>query len=986
VRADKQYVFASFRLDPVNQQLWCGKDEIVLRRKTFEVLQYLLEHPGQLVTKTALLDAIWPDVSVSDSMPAICVAELRKILNDDAGTPRFIQTVYGQGYRFIAKVTSCAGSGAFTIGFHRPAPEQIVVGREAELALMGAWFEKVLGGERRVIFVSGEPGIGKTTFLRTFLNSIDTDAAIQISHGQCIEQYGPAEPYMPVLEALTRFRRQPGGERLIDIVQRFAPNWRTQMPELIGETEPLRPPDTVQGLPQQRMLREMAQVLEALANEFPLVLLLEDLHWSDLSTLELIATVARRSEPAHLLIVSTYRPVEMLTREHPLRTMKGELEMHRQSEELRLKLLSEKDVVDYLTKRFAQETLGGNRINQSFVKGASFDRAALSVHHRTEGNPLLMVNVVDYLVEHGLLLDLSNTEAPRGIAELVEANLERLDPDQQAVLEAASVAGVSFSAVEVAAALKRQADEIEECCTRFARREQFVRADGSCEWPDGTVTERFCFHHALYRDVLYGRVAAGRRAEFHRRIAGRKEHSYGAQAGEIAAELGHHYRYANEKHKAIEYLARSAQQAMERSAQADAFATLSAALDLLRDVPETAERVQREVQLQLALAAALFALRGGAAPEVEKAYEHVRVLAQRTGDRRELFHALFGLWIVHYQRGELPKAYELGEELLRRAQSANDPTQLLYAHMALGDCSVWMGKLFQAREHFEAGIAFFNDETLPVLGGVDPKVNCLSYSAHVLLLLGYPDQALERSEQARAYARTSSNPYIVAYAESLAGRFHHARQDPHATQEAAAHLHAVSEELGFSYWLAQATCEGGGAIAALGDHEAGIKEIERGLVAFRVTGAKYVRPPYLCLLAESCCNAGRINEGLSALEEAFVAVKGGGWPEMYQLKGELLLRQSDTRAAEAQKCFERAIELSRTAGAKLLELGATTSLARLLAHQGRRDEARDLLAEIYGWFSEGFGSKDLTEAKALLDGFEKRPVSVSRSAKRQRAV
>jgi DNA-binding winged helix-turn-helix (wHTH) protein len=335
VLAEKHYLFAPFCLDPVNQQLWCGKDAVVLRRKTFEVLRYLLEHSGHLVTKKALFDAVWPDVSVSDSMPAICVAELRKILNDDAGTPRFIQTVYGQGYRFIANVTSTAATGAVTLGLRHPAAEQIVVGREAELALMGGWFEQVLGGERRVIFVSGEPGIGKTTFLRAFLDSIRTDASIKVGHGQCIEQYGLAEPYMPVLEALMRFRRQPGGERLIEIVRRFAPNWRTQMPELIGETGPQPSPGVVQGLTQQRMLREMAQVLEALANDFPLVLFLEDLHWSDLSTLELIATVARRNEPAHLLIVSTYRPVEMLTREHPLRTMKAELEMHRQCEELR---------------------------------------------------------------------------------------------------------------------------------------------------------------------------------------------------------------------------------------------------------------------------------------------------------------------------------------------------------------------------------------------------------------------------------------------------------------------------------------------------------------------------------------------------------------------------------------------------------------------------------------------------------------------------
>ena len=1004
--AAKQHLFASFRLDPINEQLWSGEKEISLRRKTFEVLRYLVENPAQLVTKTALLDALWPQVIVTDSMPTICVGELRRALGDDVRSPRFIETVHGRGYRFIANVTTAAASDlAVNPQSRHCVPERNVVGREAELEVLGRWFSQVLEGERRVVFVAGEPGIGKTTFVRAFLDSIGQEGTARIGRGQCIEQYGAAEPYMPVLEALTRLLRDRGGECLLEVLHRLAPTWIAQMPELLSEAERQPSQRDVQGLTQQRMLREMAQALEALTADLPLVLFLEDLHWSDFSTLELIAMIARRTETARLLIIGTYRPVEMLRGEHPLRSMKGELELHRQCEELWLKLLCEKDIADYLTKRFAESTPGGAReprlgaagrkpernrrgsraqgsaSEPRSVSGAvnnerPFERVASMIHDRTDGNPLFMVNVVDFLVEHGSLLDPGKIEPPSSIVQMIECNLERLDSDEQAVLEGASVVGAKFSAAAVAAALGRPLSEIEACCTRLSRHEQFVQTQGVSEWPDGTVAETFRFHHALYGDVLYGRIAAAHLVELHRRIAEREESAYGERAGEIAAELAHHCRRANNKSKAIEYLGRAGQQAIQRSAQADAIGSLTAAIDLLQSLPDSPDRIQRELNLQLALAAALFAVKGGAAREVEEAYDRVRTLCQQD-NWRELFHALFGLWIVHYQRGELQMAYDVGGELLRRARSANDPALLLYAQVALGDSSTMMGKLLQAREHFETGIALYNGEPHQLLGGVDPGINCLSYLALVLLALGYPDQALERSNQALASARALGNPYTLAYAESLAGRFHQARRDPLATREVADHLHAVSAELGFSYWLAQATCERGGAMAALGCHEEGIAQIEQGLVAFRPTGAKYMRPPYLCLLAEACCTAGRADQGLNALKEAFAAVNEHGSPEMYQLKGELLLRQDASNAAEAEDCFRRTIEIARNLSLKCWELRATTSLARLLATHGRRDEARKMLAEVYRWFSEGFDTLTLKEAKGLLDQLNQEPSSLA---------
>jgi predicted ATPase len=573
----------------VKAQLWRGDQEIGLRRKTFDVLLYLVDHPGQLVTKGALLDAIWAEVSVSDSMPANCVVELRKALDDQARTPRFIETVHGRGYRFVAKVTTAAPAETIRKPQSVPkSPKLIMVGREDELAQLRSWYSHVLEGQRRVVFVAGEAGIGKTTFVQAFLDSVAEEGTGRLGRGQCVEQYGAGEPYMPVLEALSRLGLEPGGERVIELLRKFAPTWLAQMPSLLDDTDNQRLQTAAQGVTQQRMLREMAQALEALAAEAPLVLLLEDLHWGDFSTLELISATARRSEPARLLIVGTYRPVE-LANNHPLRTMKQELELHRYCEESRLKLLNEEGVAGYLAKRFSSN--GSRR----------FDSLAPVIHERTDGNPLFMVNVVDYLVDAGLLsneasvaksaetLRADRFDAPRSIRQMIERNLERLKPEEQTVLEGASVAGAEFSAAAVA--LERPQTEVEACCTRLSRHEQFVTGQGPIAWPDGTVAAGFRFDHALYQEVLYSRLPAGHRVQLHRLIAVREETGYGERAAEVATELAHHYCCAYDRNKAIQYFQLAGERAAARGAVVEAEGHYRRALELLGELPKPASAI-----------------------------------------------------------------------------------------------------------------------------------------------------------------------------------------------------------------------------------------------------------------------------------------------------------------------------------------------------------------------------------------------------------
>ena len=413
---------------------------------------------------------------------------------------------------------------------------------------------------------------------------------------------------------------------------------------------------------------------------------------------------------------------------------------------------------------------------------------------------------------------------------------------------------------------------------------------------------------------------------------------------------------------------------MQRSAYADAISSLSAAMDLLQRLSESPERIQRELLLQLAVAPALMVVKGWAAPELVRAFARARELCERLGDTPEVFPALWGLWNVHWVRGEFRPAYELAEQLLGRAQSAHDPTLLVYAHLALGETSFYMGKLVPARKHFEMAISLYDRERhRPLIFryyGQDAGVRCLSLIGECLWHVGYPDQALKRGNEAFILAQGLSHPHSLAFAELYAGAVHQYRRDARATQGTEEALIALSSEHRLTAFLPFATGLRGWAMAEQGRHEDGIVQIKESLAGIRATGTEVSRPSYLCMLAEACREAGRLDDGLNAVTEALAAAdereERRDEAEMHRLKGELLLRRDDSNAAEAQHCFERAIEIARMQSAKSLELRATMSLARLLAKQGRRDGARTMLAEIYNWFTEGFDTADLKDAKALL--------------------
>jgi len=933
---DRWIRFGRFALDTANARLHRGQEVVALRGKTLAVLEYLALRPGKLVTKDELLAALWPDVYVSEDVLVGCVRELRITFGDTRGAPHFIETVYRRGYRWIAADAAPdadAQPSATSAAVRRPPPA--LAGRDADLAQLRHWFAAAVVGTRQVVFITGDSGIGKTALVDGFIQSIGTGAIV--ASGQCREQYGPSEPFLPLLDALER-----------------------SLPEGLLAPTSSASPQLASGLMPERAVRLLGGAVEGLAAGRPLVLVLEDLHWSDPSTLDVLSYLARRREPCRLMVIVTYRPTELILRRHPLRGLEQELRTHHHSVQLSIGRLSLASVEQWLAAKCPAPP------------------AALVewLYRRTEGQPLFMTTLFESLLSAGMVacgddgwqiapgyIDLG---VPESLRLMIDRQVEDLGDADRQLLEAASVAGTQFSAASVAAAVVRELVEIEERCDALVRDGQFLRAAGLSEWPDGTVSGAYEFLHELHRGTLYARVSPAHARLLHQRIGCRLERGYGVRADTIATELAQHFERGRDSVRAAKYLEQAATQYTWRGAHREAIVTLRHALEMVRAFPDTPERTDRLIFLNLRLGASLLVAEDYADHEVKATFQRCAELAERTEALPPLLTALAGLHAYYAARAELGDALRIVPRLIELAERLPLPQATLVAYT----CAAWSnwsrGHLAVAVEHSRRAIIAKPDAPMPFPSTFDLVGYAFGIAAFAEMARGNLAAARALSAEGLAWSRETARPVDRATALTLAAMLHASMNEPALAAARAEEAIAVAEEHGHRQWRATARIVAAWAAAVVQPSPRALASIVDQIDAYTALGLRAQLSPFLCLAADPRIGTERKRDALDLLARAEAHIRDSGeqWytPELHRLRGEIAYAR-EPRAAEAQ--FERAIEVARAQGARLWELRASVSFAALRWRQRKRDAALAIVDPVLSHFPDDLDAPDLVAARAL---------------------
>jgi DNA-binding winged helix-turn-helix (wHTH) protein/tetratricopeptide (TPR) repeat protein len=739
--------FGSFRLDTVNNCLCRANERVPITPKAFDVLRYLVEHADRRVTPDELLEALWPNTYVNPEGIRKYILEVRKVLGDPADKPAFIETLPKRGYQFIAAVNDDSQDTRVHVAAQ---PRANIVGRQAGLAELDRCLETALGGRRQLVFVTGEAGIGKTTLVDLFHQQALRRPDVRFARGQCIEGFGGVEAYYPILEALGSLLQDPANSFLVQTLARRAPTWLIQFPALVKSDEKETLQREILGSTRERMVRELCEALEVIAAQTPLVIVLEDLHWVDPSTLDLISALARRREPARLFLVATFRPVDVILSQSPLKPLKQDLLVRRLCHEISVERLEESDVSDYLAQMFPAPGL------PSGLSGM--------IHQNSGGNPLFMAAILQDMVNKGLIAEAQGRVVlsvpvdelypgiPETLQQMLEIQLEQLSPEDQRVLQSASVAGERFSVWAAAAMLDASPDSIEDRCDKLANRRQFIRSVGTHEAPDGTLSTYYEFRHSLYRQALYRSLSGLNRSQLHLSLGEKLMPVCAGAKPELAAEVALHFEAGRDFERAARHLILAAENSARRFSYRGSVQVLRRGLELIANLaPEI--RCESELQILRRLGNAHYAL--GEMSDSAVAYEAAADIAHKAGRRTTevycLVHLAVPLWYTSPARGEdvCRQALDLSRQLADPVLAAK--AQLVAASLRLLN-DLWRQ---EDAELCNRAYQVFRSNSDP---GTPPDV----FYVYVEAIQGDYHEALKHAE---AVIKTTNNPtgHVLAF-------------------------------------------------------------------------------------------------------------------------------------------------------------------------------------------------------------------------------
>jgi class 3 adenylate cyclase/predicted ATPase len=841
-----------------------------------------------------------------------------------------------------------------------------LVGRESEVALLLEWWEQVKAGQGQVVLLTGDAGIGKSRLVQMLKERVANESH---THWECRSssyfENTALYPMIDLFQRLLRFQAEDAPNEKLAKLEQMLSQYQLPLEESVPLFAPLLslpipehryPPLNLSPQRQrQKTLETLVAILQELAERQPVLFILEDLHWTDPTTLEFLGLLVEQVPTTAIYTLLTCRPHFQPSWHH-------------------------RSYITEMTLNHLSHTQAEQLVNR-MIDGKTFPAEVLQqILIKTDGVPLFVEEMTKAILESGHLkaLDghceligaLSTLAIPATLQDSLMARLDRL-VTAKAVAQYAAAIGRQF-AYELLSTVSQLDDAT-------LQRELGRLVEAEIVYQRGLPPQTtYVFKHALIRDAAYESLLKSTRQYYHQCIAHVLETQFTATVDQQPELLAHHYTEAGLNEQAVSYWHMAGQRASERSAHVEAIAHLRQGLALLQTLPETPQRLQHEVDMHIALGVSLIAAKGYAAPDVGQTYLHAQRLCEHLEDPPRLIPVLRGLWNYYLVRAELQTAHALGEQLLTLAQQTQDPGMLMVAHRALGATLFYLGAGAAAHTHFAQGLALYDPRqhrALAFLYGEDTGVACGTRATWTLWYLGYPDQGLTQSHETVSLAQQVAHSYSVGFALSATALFHQLRREEHYTQEHAEAAMLLAKEQGFPYWMAIGSTLRGWALVRQGQAKEGMAQISQGLMIYRATGAETLRPYFLALLAEAHSIIGQSEAGLVALTEALTRVDKTGerWyqSELYRLKGELLLQQSANNQAEAENCFHHAISIAQSQQAKSWELRATTSLAKLWQQQGKRQEAYDLLVPVYNWFTEGFDTADLLDAKALLHELER---------------
>lgn len=878
--------------------------ELSLRPKTLAVLAVLVEHQGDIVSQDDLRRMVWGASHGSQAGPKQCIRELRRLLAASETHGDLIETVGRQGYRLRQPIPLCNAPES-------PAPEEtaLCVGRATELETLRDRADAAWRGHRAIALIAGEAGVGKTRLLETFIDSLPRRTPIWTVRGQALAHPGAREPYGLLLDALSQLVSGPEGETLARLMPKAAPSWAAQFPG--PDARRAAPPLSADRNKPATMRREFTDLMERLTRSRPGILVLEDLHWADASTLAWLATWGLQRTPARLLVLGTYRDEEV-GRAADLSDTLGQLARQSEVRSVMLGGLDAAAVAEYLGHRFP---------NNHFPP-----EVARTLHHHTEGHAILVGETVDHWQMQGHVrqggtgwrLDTAPEALVSAIAPSIRSLIEsdrvsRLTAHERALLETASVAGQSFSAIDLADD-QRGLETAERQLEHLARHRRFIAHAGLSTRPDGTVATRYTFRHALHHAALYEGLPAANRQGTHRRIGLRLEAGHGAAVAEIAPTLADHFERGADWPRAARYRTLAGQRALERGAAAEAEDQLRQALDLHVRSASTAPEAQRsELHALLGLAAARTMSEGFTDAELRDIYDRAGHLARHVGDPATTVPVLAGLWNDLVTRADLGRAESVAHGLL--ALAANAPDQMrMTAHNAIGQTYFFSGQLALCTDHVAAVLCLAQQDTADAANALlveDPEVVCHQYAACLSELQGDPEAADRHIAAAKARATRLNQPFAQAqalWAEAICARLRGNAPQCQIHAEALVTLCAREE---MTFWAPTGEMLAGWAQAMQG-HPAGLRRIDEGLAAHDAMDMQLTGPFMLGLLAEAAAHHDAPERSLHALRRAFALQRRTGerWysPELLRLAAQLAERcgRTDLARRAAQRADREA--------------------------------------------------------------------------------